>query len=140
MVVRALRESDHKVTMLTGMYACVCMYVCVCVFMYACMYVCMHVCMYVWICMYVCMYVWICMYVCVYVCMYVSNLIAIVIIIIIIIVTYPGDALLTSLHVAKQVGICDTDKRTLTLIGKNDDDVTTIGTLKGFETNGDKKG
>ena len=51
-----------------------------------------------------------------------------------------GDALLTSLHVAKEVGICDTNKRTLTLIGKNDDDVTVIGTLKGFEKDGDNKG
>jgi hypothetical protein len=51
-----------------------------------------------------------------------------------------GDALLTSLHVAKQVGICDIEKRSLTLIGKNDTDITTIGVVKGYEKDGDKKG
>ena len=35
-----------------------------------------------------------------------------------------GDALLTSLHVAKQVGICDTDRQTLTLIGKEEGEIS----------------
>ena len=37
---------------------------------------------------------------------------------------FSGDALLTSLHVAKQVGICDTDRQTLTLIGKEEGKIT----------------
>lgn len=41
---------------------------------------------------------------------------------------------------AKQVGICDIEKRSLTLIGKNIADVTTIGVVKGFDKDGDKKG
>jgi hypothetical protein len=42
--------------------------------------------------------------------------------------------------VAKQVGICDIEKRSLTLIGKNSTDISTIGVVKGFEKDGDKKG
>ena len=37
---------------------------------------------------------------------------------------FSGDALLTSLHVAKQVGICDTDRQTLTLTGKEEGKIT----------------
>ena len=37
---------------------------------------------------------------------------------------FSGDALLTSLHVAKQVGICDTDRQTLTLTGKEGGKIT----------------
>jgi magnesium-transporting ATPase (P-type) len=37
-----------------------------------------------------------------------------------------GDALLTSLHVAKQVGICDTDRPSLTLIGKEKNEVSLV--------------
>ena len=46
--------------------------------------------------------------------------------------TYPGDALLTSLHVAKQVGICSTDRRTLTLVGKEEGEISTIKLVSGY--------
>ena len=56
----------HLLTLLTGMYVRVYVYVCKSVFMYVCMYVRTCVCMYV--CTYVCTYVYVCMYVCVCVC------------------------------------------------------------------------
>ena len=57
---------------------------------------------------------------------------------------YPhtGDALLTSLHVAKQVGICDPDRRTLTLVGKQAHDLTatSINVMQGRTTGAHKSG
>jgi cation-transporting ATPase 13A1 len=47
-----------------------------------------------------------------------------------------GDALLTSLHVAKQVGICDKNRHSLSLIGKEQDAITSIELVKGYGKEG----
>ena len=54
--------------------------------------------------------------------------------------THTGDALLTSLHVAKQVGICDNERRTLTLMGKQAQEVTAITVMQGGDNSGKKSG